>query len=76
MIPLILKFFPPTFYFSPLNIISFYVYIISVRFKYFVVFSIGMKKRTIILYDLKTKTQTEKVKALRMLYGYLGLSAK
>ena len=33
-----------------------------------------MKKRTIILYDLKTKTQTEKVKALRMLYGYLDKS--
>ena len=30
-----------------------------------------MKKRTIILYDLKTKTQTEKVKALGMLYGVL-----
>ena len=33
-----------------------------------------MKKRTIILYDLKTKTQTEKVKALGMLYGYLDKS--
>ena len=29
-----------------------------------------MKSRTIILYDLQDKTQTEKVSALRKLYGY------
>jgi hypothetical protein len=29
-----------------------------------------MKQRTIILYDLQGKAQTEKVQALRKLYGY------
>ena len=29
-----------------------------------------MKQRIIILYDLQGKTQTEKVQALRKLYGY------
>lgn len=33
-----------------------------------------MEKRAIILYDLKAKTQTEKVKTLRKLYGYLDKS--
>lgn len=34
------------------------------------VFSSKMRPRTIILYDLQGKTQTEKVQALRKLYGY------
>ncbi len=29
-----------------------------------------MKQKTIILYDLKGKTQSEKVQAIRKLYGY------
>lgn len=33
-----------------------------------------MKKRTIILYDLKDKTQTEKVHVLGKLYGHLDRS--
>lgn len=34
------------------------------------VFSWGMTKKTIILYNLKDKTQSEKVQALRKLFGY------